>query len=75
VAIMPSNVSLTSNTKSFFAADRNGGKAPDGEGGGPEVQIDWVSDVKIDIQYHELAHIIRNEKSSQGVGVVYHTFN
>lgn len=74
VAIMPSNVSLSSNTKSFFAADRNGGKAPDGEGGGPEVQVNWVSDVKLDIQYHEFARIFENEKTSEGVSIVYHTF-
>jgi len=75
VAIMPSNASLSSNTESFFAADRNGGKAPDGEGGGPEVQVNWVSDVKLDIQYHELARIFHNEKTSEGVNIVYHTFH
>lgn len=75
VAIMPSNLALSSNTVSFFAADRNGGKAPDGEGGGPEVQVNWVSDVQLKIQYHELARIFHNEKTSEGVNIVYHTFH
>lgn len=75
MAIMPSNASLSNNTESFFAADRNGGKAPDGEGGGPEVQVDWVSDIQLDIQYHELARIFHNEKTSEGVNIVYHTFH
>lgn len=75
VAIMPNNVALSSNTESFFAADRNGGKAPDGEGGGPEVQVDWVSDVQLNIQYHELARIFHNEKTSEGVNIVYRTFH
>jgi len=74
VAIMPSNVLLSSSAKSFFATDTNGGKAPSGENGGPEVRIDWGSDVQLDIEYHEFARVFHNEKTSEGVNIVYHTF-
>ena len=81
VAIMPINNSLSNEpqgvfeNRSFFATDTDHGKAPIGEGGGPEVRLKWASDTKLEIQYHELARVIRADKTSKGVSVVYHTFH
>lgn len=81
VAIMPSNSSLSSESqgifgsRSFFAADTNGGKAPAGKGGGPEVQLHWVSDANLEVGYNNLDRVIRAEKTSKGVSIAYHTFH
>lgn len=60
--------------KSFFAADADHGKAPEGKAHGPEVRLNWLSDSRLEIQHHELARRIRAEKSSKGVTVDYRTF-
>ena len=81
VAIMPIKSSLSNESqgafenRSFFTADTNHDKAPIDEGGGTEVRLNWASNDKLDIQYHELARVIRAEKTSKGVSVVYHTFH
>ncbi|MGZ8892359.1 MAG: hypothetical protein ACXW1R_05415 [Halobacteriota archaeon] len=81
VAIMPSNSSLADETPRFFgygslfAADTNHGKAPAGKGGGPEVRLHWSSDNILEIEYHDLARVIRAEKTSKGVSIDYHTFH
>lgn len=60
--------------KSFFAADRDHGRAPEGKEHGPEVRLNWLSDSRLEIQHHELARIIRAENTSKGVAVDYRTF-
>jgi hypothetical protein len=60
--------------KSFFAADGDHGRAPEGKAHGPEVRLNWLSDSSLEIQHHELARRIRAEKSSKGVTVDYRTF-
>lgn len=81
VTIMPSNSSLSNESqgvfenRSFFAADTNGGKTPAGKDGGPEVRLRWGSDTVLEIDYHDLARVIRAEKTSKGVSIGYHTFH
>jgi hypothetical protein len=81
VAIIPINSSLPEGThqffgnRSFFAADTNHGKAPAGKGRGPEVQLRWGSDAILEIAYHDLARVIRAEKTSKGIRIDYHTFH
>jgi|GEM_PF-513205 len=81
VAIMPINSSLSDDTpgffgnKSFFAADTNHGQAPAGKSRGPEVRLRWGSDTILEIAYHDLARVIRAEKTSKGVSIDYHTFH
>ena len=59
--------------KSFFAADRDHGRAPSGITQGPEVLIKWVSDSELSLQYHRFARVIRAEDSQAGVTIKYHT--
>ena len=77
VAIVPGNRDISkkdSLPKSFFVADRDHGRAPEGKEHGPELRLIWLSDSSLEIQHHELARIIRAEKSSKGVAVDYSTF-
>jgi hypothetical protein len=77
VAIVPGSRDISGKDaipKSFFAADGNHGKAPEGKVHGPEVRLHWLSDSSLEIQHHELARVIRAEQSSKGVAVAYRTF-
>lgn len=77
VAIVSGDRSISgkdSLPKSFFVADRDHGRAPEGKEHGPELQLSWLSDSSLEIQHHELARIIRAEKSSKGVAIDYRTF-
>lgn len=59
---------------SFFAADSDHGRAPEGKERGPELRLNWLSDSRLEIQHHELARVMRAEKSSKGVAVDYRRF-
>lgn len=77
VAIVPGNKDVSEKDalpKSFFAADRDHGRAPEGKEHGPKLRLNWLSDSSLEIQHHELARLIRAEKSSKGVAVDYRTF-
>ena len=77
VAIVPGNKDVSEKgalPNSFFAADRDHGRAPEGKEHGPEVRLNWLSDSRLEIQHHDLARIIRAEKSSKGISVDYRTF-
>ncbi len=78
VAIVPWNKDVSQKDalpKSFFVADRNHGRSPEGKEHGPELRLNWLSNSSLEIQHHELARIIRAEKSSKGVAVDYRTFH
>jgi len=56
VAIVPGNKDVFQKNalpKSFFAADRNHGKAPEGKAHGPEVRLNWLSDTNLEMVRHE----------------------
>ncbi len=80
VALMSTSSTLATESeslfgsRSLFAADTNHGKAPTGIGGGPEVRIRWKADRRLEIQYHELARIIRANSSAKGIDIDYSTF-
>jgi len=77
IAIVPGNKAISERgalPKSFFAADGDHGRAPDGKEHGPELRLNWLSDSSLEVKHHELARIIRAEKSSKGVAVDYRTF-
>lgn len=77
VAIVPSNNDVSqkgSPPNSFFVADKDHGRAPEGKEHGPEIRLSWLSDSSLEIQYHELARVIRADKYSKGVAVDYRTF-
>jgi hypothetical protein len=78
VAIVPSDKDVSdkgSLSESFLAVDGNHGHAPAGKGGGPEVRMNWMSDTRLEIKYHDLARIIRAQASSKGIEISYHTFH
>lgn len=76
VAIVPSNTDTSQKNslpKSFFAADGNHGRAPAGNGGGPEVRLRWQADNLLELQHHNLVRVIRADAKSEGVTIDYQT--
>ena len=59
--------------KSFFAVDRDHGRAPVGITQDPEVRLKWMSDSELSLQYHQFARVIRAEESQAGVTIKYQT--
>lgn len=65
VAIVPRDKDVLEKDalpKSFFAADRDHRRAPEGKEHGPELQLSWLSESSLEVQHYELARIIRAEK-------------
>ncbi|MFA6094996.1 MAG: hypothetical protein WC757_03890 [Candidatus Paceibacterota bacterium] len=77
VAIVPSNLDTSQKDalpQSFFAADGNNGRAPAGNGGGPEVRLHWQAEDRLKLNYHNSVRLIRAETKSEGVTIDYQTF-
>ena len=78
VALMPNNKPSSSTVRnrkrSVVVADCNHNAAPQGPGGGPEMRLRWLSNKKLEIQYHKLARIINAESMSKGISIQYSTF-
>ncbi|HEY8118515.1 MAG TPA: hypothetical protein VIE91_04685 [Methylophilaceae bacterium] len=74
VSILSSASVLENEGGNIFVADTNHGAAPAGQGGGPEVQVNWLSETRLQIQHHKLVRIHRAETKSERVQVEYVTF-
>ena len=74
VIIIPITSTLEKEGSSIFVANTNKGKAPAGQGGGPEVRTRWLSADKLQIEYHKLAGVRRSETKSNGTDILYETF-
>jgi len=62
---------LPNESGNIFTSDTDHGKAPSGEGGGPEVRIDVVSRDHINILHHPNARVFKNETQWEGVKISY----
>lgn len=74
VIIIPIGSTLEKEGNSIFVANTNKGKAPAGQGGGPEVRTRWLSADKLQIEYHQLASVRRSETKSMGTEILYGIF-
>jgi|CXWL01.1.fsa_nt_gi hypothetical protein len=77
VAIIPSDSTFSKESvvETLFSADTNHGRAPRGDSGGPEIQFQWISDKRIEIQYHNFVRIIRAKSRYRGGDIDYRTFD
>lgn len=60
--------------KSFFVADTDHGRARTGVTRGPEVRLNWSSDKRLEVHYHQFARVIRSEEKARGVEIRYAMF-
>ena len=54
-----------------FVAVANGGAAPAGPGGGPEVRIRWTADDRLEVAHHPRVRLIRQEPWHRGIHIDY----
>ncbi len=74
VSILPSANAIGKESGNIFVADTNHGEAPADQSGGPEVQVNWLSDTHLQVQHHKLVRIHRVESEYEGIKVEYLTF-
>ncbi len=71
VSVIESGSTLPNEGGNVFVATTGHGKAPSDQGGGPDVQITWLSPTVLRIEYHPLAEVVRAETSFESVRVEY----
>jgi hypothetical protein len=75
VSLLKAGDSLPNNGGNLFVADRDHGKAPSGQSGGPVVTVSWVSNEQLRVEHHALARVFKSESLRQNIRVEYATFN
>jgi hypothetical protein len=71
VTILPVDAKLPDEGGSVFVADTNHGAAPSGEGGGPEVKVQWRSASQLSIAHHTEARVFLARQRVEKVDVSY----
>ena len=71
VSILRSSEKLPNKGGNTFIADTDHGQAPSGQGGGPEVEVRWVSYQEVEVVYDKLARVFRREEIVDGVTIKY----
>ena len=75
VSILSASESLPETKGNAFTADTDHGKAASGPGGGPSVQVRWISDVEMEISHDSNARVFTRERVVKSIQVRYNTFN
>ena len=71
VVLLSPSSKPTDSAASFFISDSNHGIAPRGAGGGPNVQVFWVTYGHLVVSHHQSARIFRAEQKVGAVEVRY----
>lgn len=74
ISILPSAYTLENEGGNIYAADTNHGAAPAGQGGGPEVWVNWLSDAELQVRYHKFVRINHTKIKIEGVTVKFVSF-
>lgn len=62
---------LPNENGKLFVADTDHGQAPSAENGGLALNVRWIGDDQLRVEYPVLARVFKSEPSSQGVGLEY----
>ena len=71
VSILKSKEDLKNKGGNIFVADTNHGEAPSGIGGGPKVDVEWLSQNELKIFYHPKARTYTKSSSLNGIQIIY----
>jgi hypothetical protein len=71
ITILEIGEELKNEPGNIFTADTDHGKAPSGQGGGPEVKVMVVSGSTIKILHHRNARVFNHQMQWQGVTIEY----
>lgn len=71
VSLIKEGEKLPNEPGNIFVADTNHGKAPSGEGGGPELQIEVISRNRIRILHHQDVRVFDKQNQWNGIYIEY----
>jgi hypothetical protein len=71
ISILENGEELKNESGNIFTADTDHGKAPSGQGGGPEVKVVVVSGNAIKILHHSNARVFNHQMQWRGVTIEY----
>jgi hypothetical protein len=74
VSILFEDEKLPDEGGNAFTADTNHGEAPSGQGGGPVVEVSWLSDNELLIKHDRRARALQPPQSPLNVRILYETF-
>ena len=67
ISILAVDEELPNQSGNAFSADTDGGAAPSGPGGGPEVKVQWSSATKLLIQHHPAARVFHAPRTVKDI--------
>jgi hypothetical protein len=71
VSLIPSKKSLANESGNVLTADSDHGRAPSGEGGGPQIAIVWEAPDRLVIRHHPAARLFHQARRVGDVTVRY----
>jgi len=73
-SIIPAGDALPKKSGDVFVADTGHGAAPVGEGGGPELRVQWLSNERVVLSHHVAARVFKADAKHDEVDVVFELF-
>src|SRR5207248_272863 len=73
-SLMTSRRTLPAGGGNIFVADDRRGATPQGPGGGPRVDVRWISDKQVVLRRHKAASVFKAERRYEGIDVTYETY-
>ena len=74
VSVISKDEKLRDEGGNAFAADTNHGDAPSGQGGGPVVEVSWLSENELLVKHDRRARALQHSQSPGNVRILYETF-
>ena len=74
VSVLSKDEKLPDEGGNVFAADTNHGEAPSGQGGGPVVEVSWLSENELMIKHDTRARALQHSQTPGGLRILYETF-
>ena len=74
LSILRANDEFPKEPGNTFIADTDGGQAPAGKGGGPEVKVQWVGETELIVMHDKRARVFLSEPTIDGVKLRYERY-
>lgn len=71
VSVLSATKPLPNNGGNLYVSDSNHGAAPSGPGGGPAVNVTWVSNQSVVLTHHPKVRVFKSESEVDGVRASY----
>jgi hypothetical protein len=71
VSILSANAELPNKSGNVFVADTDHGNAPEQEGGGPKIKVEWLDNKSLQVSYDPRSRVFLGEEKLSGVRISY----